>query len=351
MSAFVSKKILYIYDHVTSSAWYRCTVPGEMLNQVGHTYSLKCVVTRKDIESCDVLVVQRLNHEAALDIIQEVNESGRLTVFDIDDDYWRIHKSNPAYDGWIDSKKLTELATNIKECQLVTTTTKPLANILRNFNPNVRVIPNSLPAKLWPTETKNLVHNGPIIIGWAGSITHYNDLLEVSSIFPQLLEKYPQIEIHLAGADPSWFESHERLKFLDFVSIDKYANMLSGFDIGLAPLANIKFNESKSDLKSVEYGIIGIPTVASKVPSYIDTIIHGENGFIAKNCRDWLRYISILIEKPELRIQFGVEARKRSEKRTIETNIDKWLDAYQLGIGKPIVKGPFNFSSHKLHVL
>jgi len=218
----------------------------------------------------------------------------------------------------------------IKSCQLVTVTTETLAARLKQFNPNIRVIPNSLPGPLWPAAPKPATQGGPLVVGWAGGGSHYIDLREVSAIFPQILESYPQVEVRLVGANPDWFSPDERITIPQWVPIEDYPDMLAEFDIGLAPLEDTRFNASKSDLKVLEYSMVGLPVIASKVTTYVDSIRPGENGFLAKSPKDWLKHLRTLIEQPELRRAMGTEARRWAETRTISRAIGLWLDALEL---------------------
>ena len=327
---FTAKNVLFLIDVETASSWYRCNTPGAEMARIGHHVRVKPRFNETDLDWCDVLVLQRLWQPAALEAIQHVHGRGGLTVFDVDDDYWSLHTSNPAYRGWQRPGALDALANVIMACRRVTTTTAPLAARLKHLSPDVRVIPNNLPGDLWPTAPKAVGGDGPLVVGWAGSISHYIDLREVSAIFPQILERYPHVEIHLAGAIPEWFPERDRIHFAEFVPIEQYPDVLSRFDIGLAPLEDTRFNLSKSDLKVVEYAMIGLPIIASKVPTYIDSIRPGETGLLARSPKDWLKHLVTLIEQPDVRSRLGAEARRWAENRVISNNIGLWLDAYEL---------------------
>jgi glycosyltransferase involved in cell wall biosynthesis len=106
--------------------------------------------------------------------------------------------------------------------------------------------------------------------------------------------------------------------------------MVERFDVGLAPLLDSRFNRAKSDLKILEYGICGIPAVASKVLPYVGAIDHNASGLIAASPKDWIKSIRRLVEDPELRSRLGAAARVRAERRTVDRVITKWIDAYGL---------------------
>lgn len=53
---------------------------------------------------------------------------------------------------------------------------------------------------------------------------------------------------------------------------------------------------------------LGLPVIASPVPSYLDVIVQGVNGFIADTPHDWRRCLGELRD-PDLRVTMGREAR------------------------------------------
>lgn len=87
------------------------------------------------------------------------------------------------------------------------------------------------------------------------------------------------------------------------------------WDIGIAPLTNSKFNQSKSHIKWMEYSMYEIPTVASKVYPYskdilgIKTIEDGVTGILCEN-GEWEKKLSMLIEDEELRRKIGKQAKE-----------------------------------------
>jgi glycosyltransferase involved in cell wall biosynthesis len=322
------KRVVYVIDTVSACSWYRCTVPGRELADRGYEVRVKRDLTQTDIEWCDVLVLQRIWNPEAQQAIALARSGGSLTVFDIDDDLWNIRPNNPYHGFWTAPGRTQSLAANIGACALVTTTSEPLAAKLRTLNKDVRLLPNMLSATDWPAEAKSLDHGAPLVVGWAGSQTHDVDLRPVAALTAQILERYPHVEFHFAGASPNWFEPHERLRFLEPVAIDEYASLISDFDIALAPLEDIRFNAGKSDLKVLESSMVGLPVIASKVPPYEASIKHGETGFLARNPKDWLKHITVLIEDTELRQRMGAAARAWAETRTIQRTADLWERAY-----------------------
>jgi glycosyltransferase involved in cell wall biosynthesis len=77
------------------------------------------------------------------------------------------------------------------------------------------------------------------------------------------------------------------------------------FDIGIAPVTDSHFNQSKSNIKWLEYSALGVPSVCSKVYPYATSIEHGVTGFLASNDDEWYRALKSLVESAELRQQIG----------------------------------------------
>jgi glycosyltransferase involved in cell wall biosynthesis len=59
----------------------------------------------------------------------------------------------------------------------------------------------------------------------------------------------------------------------------------------------------------------GIPVVASPVGVNASIVIHGVNGFLAKDPEQWTTFLRRLIADPKLRQQTGAAGRETVEKR------------------------------------
>jgi glycosyltransferase involved in cell wall biosynthesis len=74
--------------------------------------------------------------------------------------------------------------------------------------------------------------------------------------------------------------------------------------------------------------MLGLPVIASHVEPYAHSIVQGESGFLAKNDKDWLKYLRRLIDNPALRDEIGGRAKTFAEERTIEAHVGLWAKAY-----------------------
>lgn len=332
------KKIFYLVSEYHGCGWYRCHVPGVILKKMGHTVSLNHFLPLSAVPESDVIIFQRQYSREALQALEYANQLGKLTVFELDDNIWHIDPTNPAYEFWSDERKLAGVEAALGMSKMVTTSTKCLADFLARFNPKVKVLPNMLPEEHWSLKPRSEASEDRLIVGWAGSRTHWRDLELLVGTVEGILDEYDFVEFHLAGMDTHPFREHSRLTMLPSVQLEDYGRLLSGFDIGLAPLMDTHFNRCKSDLKFIEYAMAGLAVVASRVEPYEKTVIHGETGLLARNPKDWLKYLRRVIESPELRGSLSAKARAYAQTRTISKNIWMWEEAY--GLEKPATSKP-----------
>ena len=81
-------------------------------------------------------------------------------------------------------------------------------------------------------------------------------------------------------------------------------------DAGIIPWPWIsKAKRIKSANRLVLFMSLGIPVIASPVPSYLPIVRHGENGFIARAPAEWLECTELLRDNPAKRRMMGEAAR------------------------------------------
>ncbi|MCL5291456.1 MAG: glycosyltransferase [Actinobacteria bacterium] len=321
------KKIIFISEQQDACSWYRAHVPGVELQKRGYEVAL---VIRRDWALCDaadVIVFEKTSSGSALEDLVRYKEAGKLIAYDIDDNIWNLNPANPAYPYYSVETTRNNLAASLRMADVVTVTTPQLADAVSKFNRNVRIIPNCLPDENWNVGFED---DGVLTVGWAGSITHWEDLKTISNIIEQTLDGFPQVEFAVAGMASYPFSNHQRIRKLEAVKLEEYPKLLSKFDIALAPLTDDSFNACKSDLKFLEYAALGLPVIASKVAAYESSVDHGRNGFLARNPKDWLKYLRRLINDEGLREEIGAAARKFAESRFMSGNIGLWESALDL---------------------
>ncbi|WP_233492917.1 glycosyltransferase [Chromobacterium sp. ATCC 53434] len=296
-------------------------------------FSFEAVYPFKDdrefVDAMDMFVVQRLfPYPEFRPVLEMIVESGKPIVYELDD--WLLNVSEqhvmydlcwPAFDGieWL-----------LPKCSLVTVSTDVLADKVRPYNDKIFVFPNQL-AKERLVEP--LPHSGQITIGFAGTSTHGKDVEMVSSALKRIYNEYAgQVKFVFWGDVPPDFVGIKDVrKVPEFVTYNEYLAELAKLkiDIGIAPLVRSDFNDYKSDLKWLEYAVVGAAAVVSDVLPYAE-LKDSELAVMAENTEDgWVTAISKLIDDPELRASQAEKARRHVlDHRLLERHIGDLLAEY-----------------------
>lgn len=94
-------------------------------------------------------------------------------------------------------------------------------------------------------------------------------------------------------------------------SLETVGQHLSGASIGIAPMPVWNpYYLNKAFSKPLSYMAVGLPVVASSIPSYRELMTNGVNGFLARNHEDWVSALTALVESTDLRRQIGQAGRE-----------------------------------------
>lgn len=315
---------------------YRILMPFWALRYLGgHEIAIHVGWDPKAVEY-PLAVGQRIGNYGALPYWRRLRAHSKL-VYEIDDDVWHIDPMNAsAYRAYSEEETRDATEHAIAVSDMATCTTEPLAEVLRQFNSNVRVLPNCIDAKMFEIERPRTER---VTVGWAGGYSHMRDLLMVLPELHRFFRQEPQVDWHSIGSDyrpllkmPTGRHTDWQAKIWDYYrSID--------FDIALAPLAPMVFNASKSGIKAMEMAALGIPTIASDAEPYRPVIRHGETGFLVRQKHEWRKYLRLLVNDRELRERMGAAAREAARDWTIQNNWWRWEEAYQSVLGGRLDEG------------
>lgn len=225
---------------------------------------------------------------------------------EIDDNMLSTPDYNPAAPHYVPNAELRDLAiTQFKESDGLIVSTPYLKEVYSDCNENIHVIPNSIDFKLWDKVVKK--DKKGIRVGWAGGANHEEDLRMLETIIPL----FPKVTFVMVHGCPHYLRKFKNVEYrAKWTHIDKYPNYLGGlgFDIGIAPLIDSSFNRGKSNLRWLEYSALKVPTVASRVGHFIDSIKDGEDGFLASSTDEFIKKLETLIKLPGIRNEMGKNA-------------------------------------------
>lgn len=151
-------------------------------------------------------------------------------------------------------------------CDRFVVSTEPLAEKFVGYHNNIIVAKNSLCPKVWAVDKPQRRKGNKPRVGWAGGVSHTGDLAVLSEVVKALAD---EVEWVFMCMKPPGAESYVH-DFRPGVPIDQYPAALASLDLDLAlvPLENNDFNECKSNLRLLEYGICGYPVIATDMAPY-----------------------------------------------------------------------------------
>jgi glycosyltransferase involved in cell wall biosynthesis len=344
--------ILIITSGVGDSALYRAHNQAEELKI--HDFSVS--VTMQDnpfLASLEkkfkIFIFHRtLQTPSITRLIKKIKEHQKEIIFETDDLVFDAkyvqstdHYKNMSYfEKKQYEKGVGEEIVKDPYVKVCTTSTHFIASELEKYGKKVFVITNKL-SKEWvamaeeilKSKSQKVKSRKSFRIGYfSGTIGHNKDFATISDALIEILEKYKQSELFLAGPlvlEDKFDRFSERIIRSAYAPRKKHFENVAHCDIVLAPLEmNDIFCEGKSELKFFESGIVGVPVVAVRNQTFSRAIVDGENGFLADNKEEWVEKISQLVESDELRESLGEKAREKALKdyTTINSHSDEYYD-------------------------
>lgn len=318
----------------TGCGYYRVTLPLDQLAANGWKVRYQPFTPPAEVADYRLIVAERLDKAEVLGDWRRFKPRHRL-VYELDDDVWSVDEANVmAHQVYRAHSVQDAVQMACAVADLVTVTTEPLAEMIRSKTgqQNVVVIPNFVPESMLAMKAK--YEDSPnITIGWAGGVSHTWDVSLISRAVRTVMDQNRNLRLHIVGSDfrPTFGHSGARYTNWEPVPSDYYQHL--DFDIGLAPLASTKFNESKSYLKCLEYAAMGIPVIASAFGPYPEFVQDGVTGFLVTKEKQWKDRIRELAADADLRETMGKNARELAARNTIEANWQRWADAYRSVLG------------------
>jgi glycosyltransferase involved in cell wall biosynthesis len=362
------KKVIFILGTRKASGYYRMEMACNLLQEKGFqaesvyydtleylnlTAEIPTILGKPKLINLldyDVIIFQLVWHPFFLHFMDRLKTYNKKLVMEIDDDYFAIPASNPAwitfhpkikvkqdangervgikYKTQVNTKLIT-LRNACRKVDMLQVSTPELAEIYKPLNKNIVILENMIENELYDAIPKR--QNKKPVIGWYGTGTHEDDLRIVLGCFPQQ-EKFTLLLAGWGEVSDVLFKGYKNLEVYGRFPMEDLPKYVKKCDIGIVPLVGCRFNDGKSDLKGMEFGAGEIPVIASDVAPYRRWIRHNENGLLVKRNKTkfWIRYLKQLIEDKDLRERLGKEAKKDAIKRDISNNIDKWINTYFL---------------------
>ena len=217
----------------------------------------------------------------------------------------------------------------------VQTSTKYLADYLREFNPHVYLFENQL-AELPPARSYD--ENAPQVTIFFGALNRRADWEPLMPSINAAIQEHGDRLYFRVVSDYAFYQQlrTERKSYVGgtqdgsvVAPYERYVEELHSSDIALLPLNDTEFNRAKSDLKFIEAAGNGAAVLAAPTV-YAATVRDGETGLIYHSPKEFAQKLDLLIRRADLRRRLAENAyRYVAEQRLLAGHLDDYIMAYR----------------------
>jgi len=196
----------------------------------------------------------------------------------------------------------------------------------------VYVVKNSLDFDIWDNLQKEKplhVANPDLIrIIYSGCGNHNGDMELIVEPLRALLDEFPNLEfVSLPYTCLETIKNPRCKIFNTWVPMSVFPHAVNSWegDIGIAPLRDNELNRAKSNLRWLEYSALHIPTIASDVQPFKESIKNNKDGILVGNSEvEWYDAMKNLILSKENRIKIGDSSYREVKKNYNMTSVAKY---------------------------
>jgi processive 1,2-diacylglycerol beta-glucosyltransferase len=322
----------------------------------------------------DAVIVDRLwRPDISLAVAQQfraqVSRAGARLLYALDDNFPLLAQEPKDWKPTIDQLQALEFF--LAESDGILVTTPFLQEALSPYNSHIAVVPNMLDDRLldgrgigsdiyapsWKQRASKLWsamlsagrawRRSRTTIGYMGTFTHDDDLLMVLPALREIWQRHGDAVVFEVLGVAAHTQTHRLLQDLpvrivrikprqvEYSRFVRWFSRIVNWDIAISPLCDTHFNQCKSDIKFLDYSAIGAAGIFSRVPAYMDTVRHGETGWLVENTSQaWVEALDTLIRDSMLRKRIAAAAtRYLYTERIVQRAAGRWLAALEQLMG------------------
>jgi len=250
--------------------------------------------------------------------IGDFKARGITTVFETND--LHLHKGNGVWYN-PEERAILEIA------DYVVVTCRYMQKLYARINPKCLIAHEALEDEFWTTPKMDLPET-PLVLSWHGTASN---LQYVDPIVGWIAEA--GVPVSLRVVMPEF--DHRKQSNRDHVARypiptvfvtwqqETWIREIATAHAGIVPLPDTEFCRAKAHHKMVGYQALGLPAIASDMPSYREVIRHGETGLLATTPEEWQEGVRMLAD-PQVRARMGEGARDFSKHFTREAVGAHW---------------------------
>ncbi len=277
-----------------------------------------------NVLDADTLFVQRQITDEQLVILNNYRKYADIKlVYELDDLITQVDVSSEHFVS-IPKDVGQRLEKALSYCNRFVVSTEPLKEMYSRYINDIRVVPNYLDKEKWLTLKPRRRAGKKPRVGWSGGVSHRVDLLIIHEVIKRLADEVEWVFFGFVTE-----EIRSLVQGINGVATPQYPAQLAAMnlDLALAPLAHNAFNDCKSHLKLMEYGVLGYPVIASNFGPY------QRAGFpvtlVENRAKDWINAIREHINDLNAAAQKGDELREFVIKNhMLQDHLEEWRSAW-----------------------
>jgi len=301
----------------------RILTPYKGLNTLSDTkvrVGYKLEIKKSNINEQKIMIFHRVIHKSSeSDIfkLKKILECGYLIVIDFDD-------SPMISRDIVESNFFT-----FKACHAIQTSNNKLANLLKNYNTEVKVFENCINSTI-PKKTE--LKNESKITIFFGAFNRIKDwerwIGTLNEIFLENPNRWKFEVVH----DKAFFKeiqlSPKNKHFTPTCSYREYLKIMKSCDIAFMPLNDNEFNNYKSDLKAIEAASYSLAILSTPVV-YNHKFIDKETAAFFNSNQELFNILKQWEENPHKIRELGKRAQEYvSKERLVSYQINEMEDWY-----------------------
>jgi glycosyltransferase involved in cell wall biosynthesis len=274
----------------------------------------------------DTLVLQQAIDDAQINQLKQYRRFNKdvFITYCIDDVMGNLPRKHYLYNFHAREGK-SRMREGLSNCDRLIASTEPIADYCRGMADDIVVVPNRLDGNMWLSLASKQRAGKKPRVGWAGAQQHLGDLEMIKDVVETLRDEVEWVFMGMCPAflKPYVAEEHAFVSFVDYPG--KLASL--NLDVAIAPLEQHFFNEGKSNLRLLEYGIMGWPVVCSDIYPYQTN--NAPVTRVNNIASEWIAAIRERIYDLDNAEREGEVLRQWVLKHYIlEDHLDQWIQAF-----------------------
>ena len=350
----LKRALNYLADY-GGCGYYRCMAPNLMLNLYQKAVIMESTAMVLDPRFYQTVEAVKLQRQATphqrdfVKILKQISQQKPLKlIYEVDDVVF--HEDIPMYNRNRNAFVSEEIRNCILEIISMADEVTVTCDYFRDYminktgNKNVSTVPNYL-MKWWFDRYYNLGDlvkkfdknkKKPIVAIFASG-THVDVLNRVNQkddfefVLPAIIKSRKDYEWHFYGSYPlpirPFIDSGE-MKFFPWAPLVEFPEAMakSGAQVTFAALQNNHFNCSKSEIKFIESGALGMPCVCPDLPTYKNAHLK----YAYNNGNEFIDCLKTVLKNQSVYADYAKRARAYAETMWLddEKNLMKYHEVY-----------------------